>query len=93
MLWVKVDIKGRTLLKEALNMDTAKGLVRLIHKIFIVTLIFEGAGAIAGFLVFIRDYPFFRALGISVFHSVAALIILVLIFLEITRTLLITVVI
>ena len=38
----KVDIKGRTLLKEALNMDTAKGLVRLIHKIFIVTLIFEG---------------------------------------------------
>ena len=68
----KVDIKGRTLLKEALNMDTAKGLVRLIHKIFIVTLIFEGAGAIAGFLVFIRDYPFFRALGISVFHSVAA---------------------
>ena len=68
----KVDIKGRTLLKEALNMDTAKGLVRLIHKIFIVTLIFEGAGAIAGFLVFIRDYPFFRALGISMFHSVAA---------------------
>lgn len=38
MLWgKKVDIKGRTLLKEALNMDTAKGLVRLIHKIFIVT--------------------------------------------------------
>ena len=37
----KVDIKGRTLLKEALNMDTAKGLVRLIHKIFIVEILHE----------------------------------------------------
>ena len=38
----KVDIKGRTLLKEALNMDTAKGLVRLIHRYLLLRLYLRG---------------------------------------------------
>lgn len=71
MLWVKGRYKGRTLLKEALNMDTAKGLVRLIHKIFIVTLIFEG-WCNSRFSGVYKRLSIFRALGISVFHSVAA---------------------
>ncbi|MFR8873393.1 MAG: potassium transporter TrkG [Oscillospiraceae bacterium] len=37
-----------------------------------MTLIFELAGAILSFFVFVQDYPPLRAAGISIFHSVAA---------------------
>ena len=68
----KVDLKERTLVKEALNVDSGKGLITLVKRIFIVTIIFETTGALLSLLVFIKDYPFPRALGISIFHSVAA---------------------
>ena len=68
----KVDLKERTLVKEALNVDSGKGLITLVKRIFIVTIVFETAGALLSLLVFIKDYPFSKALGISIFHSVAA---------------------
>lgn len=37
-----------------------------------MTLCFECVGAVLSFLVFVRDYPPLEALGISLFHSVAA---------------------
>ena len=68
----KVDLKERTLVKEALNVDSGKGLITLVKRIFIVTIVFETVGALLSLLVFIQDYPFPKALGISIFHSVAA---------------------
>ena len=68
----KVDLKERTLVKEALNVDSGKGLITLVKRIFIVTIVFETAGALLSLLVFIQDYSFPKALGISIFHSVAA---------------------
>ena len=68
----KVDLKERTLVKEALNVDSGKGLITLVKRIFIVTIVFETAGTLLSLLVFIKDYPFPKALGISIFHSVAA---------------------
>ncbi len=68
----KVNFKGRTLIKEALNVDTGKGLIKLIYRIFIVTVIFELLGALLSFIVFVQDYPVKKAIGISLFHSVAA---------------------
>ena len=68
----RVGIKGRLLVKEALNVDSFKGIVRLVKAVLLMTLCFEGAGAVLSFLVFIQDYPPLRALWISVFHSIAA---------------------
>ncbi len=68
----RVNLKGRSLIKEAMNLDSGKGLVRFVKHIFLVTLIFELAGALLSFLVFVQDYPPLRAAGISLFHSVAA---------------------
>lgn len=68
----RVNLKGRTLIKEALNVSTGKGMIRLLKHVFLVTLIFELAGAVLSFPVFVQDYPPLRALGISLFHSVAA---------------------
>ena len=68
----RVSIKGRSLVKEALNVDSFQGMVRLVRWVLLVTLCFEGAGAVLSFLTFSQDYPLPRALWTSVFHSVAA---------------------
>ena len=68
----RVNLKGRTLIREALNVDSGKGLIVFIKSIFWTTLFFELTGAALSFLVFVQDYPPLRALGISLFHSVAA---------------------
>ncbi len=68
----KVSFKGRMLVKEALNIDGFGGLVKLVKYILIITLCFESVGAILSFIVFVQDYSPMDALGISVFHSIAA---------------------
>lgn len=68
----RIDLKGRNLIREAMNVDSGKGLIKLIHRIIIVTVIFETIGAFLSFTVFVRDYPPLKALGVSFFHSIAA---------------------
>lgn len=68
----KVGIRSRSLVKEALNVDSYSGLVKLVKAILITTLCFEGVGAVLSFVVFVQDYDPVHALGISLFHSVAA---------------------
>ena len=68
----RMGIKGRVLVKEALNVDSSKGLVRLVKAVLTMTLCFEVVGAILSFLVFSQDYPLPHAIGISIFHSIAA---------------------
>jgi trk system potassium uptake protein TrkH len=68
----KVDFKDRILVKEALNLDSLKGVVKLIKSILLMTLCFEGVGAVLSFIVFSQDYPLPRAIGTSLFHTVAS---------------------
>lgn len=68
----KIGIHGRVLIRDTMNLTTVKGVVALVEAILFMTLIFEGIGAVLSFLVFSGDYPPLAALGISVFHSVAA---------------------
>lgn len=68
----RVDLKGRNLIREASNLDSGRGAIRFIKSVFLTTLIIELSGATLSFFVFVQDYPPLRALGISLFHSVAA---------------------
>ena len=68
----KINLKGRLVIKEAMNLDSGKGLIRFVKSILITTLIFELGGALLSFIVFVQDYPVGKAIGISLFHSVAA---------------------
>lgn len=68
----RVNLKGRNLIRESMNLDSGKGTVRFLKSVFLTTMAFELTGALLSFLVFVRDYPPLRALGISLFHSVAA---------------------
>lgn len=68
----RVNIKGRSIIREAMNLDSGRGIVRFIKSIFLTTIAFELCGALLSFIVFVRDYPPLKAAGISLFHSVAA---------------------
>lgn len=68
----RVGMKGRLLVKEALNVGSYKGIVRLVKCVLFMTLGFEAAGTALSYLVFSKDYPPLETLGISLFHSIAA---------------------
>ena len=68
----RVGMKGRLLVREALNMGSSKGIVRLLKAILLMTLCFELSGAALSFIVVVQDYPVGKAIEISLFHSIAA---------------------
>ncbi len=68
----KINLKGRNLIQEAGNLDSGKGAIRFVRQVLLTTLTIEIIGASLSFLVFIRDYPVWEALGYSLFHTVSA---------------------
>lgn len=68
----KVNIKNRTIVREALNLNSGKGIVTLIKDIFSTTIVFELFGAILSFVTFSKKFSFGKAVGVSLFHSIAA---------------------
>ena len=68
----RVGLKSRLLVKEALNLDSFRGAVSLVRKILLMTLCFEAVGAGLSYISFSTRYEPLHALGISVFHSIAA---------------------
>ncbi len=68
----RINLKGRVLIREASNLDSMRGAIRFIRSVLLMTLAFEAAGAALSFIVFVQDFPPLKALGVSLFHSVAA---------------------
>ncbi len=68
----KLDIKGRSLIREASNLDRGKGTIKFVKSVLLMTLVFELIGAALSFIVFVQDYSPLDALGHSLFHSIAA---------------------
>ncbi len=68
----KVDLKGRSVIRDSMNLNSSKAAVRFVKQVLLTALAFELVGAILSFFVFVKDYPPLRAAGISLFHSVAA---------------------
>lgn len=68
----RVSLKGHALVRESLNVDSFKGMVELVKTIVKTTLCFELVGMALSFIVFARDFPPLKALGVSAFHSISA---------------------
>ena len=68
----KMDMKSRNLVHEAMNLDQGKGAVRFVRDVFMITLFFEVIGAIVSFISFSKYFPLPKAIGVSIFHSIAA---------------------
>jgi len=68
----RITLRDRMLLEDALNLDTLKGLVRFLKRVFRGTFIAEAAGAAGYSFVFIPQYGLIKGIWYSVFHSVSA---------------------
>lgn len=70
----KITINQRALLKEALNQNALGGIVVIIKKIVLTTLIIQLFGFILNFIsfYFIENIPFFDSIGYSLFHSISS---------------------
>jgi trk system potassium uptake protein TrkH len=72
ILGIKIGVTERYVIKEALNQHSLSGVIKLVKSIIITTLIIEFFGMIINFIVFIQDFDFWKALGISAFHSISS---------------------
>ncbi|HKL79179.1 MAG TPA: TrkH family potassium uptake protein [Mobilitalea sp.] len=68
----KITFRERVMLKESMNLDSMRGIVKIVKSVLLLTLCFELVGAILSFLVFSKDYPLGKAIGISLFHSISS---------------------
>ncbi len=74
IIGAKIGVSNRFLLKEALNQNSVKGIVSLVRRIITISFIIQMVGTIINMFSLMPycDYQFFKALGFSVFHSVAS---------------------
>lgn len=67
----KISLRDRLLLQEAMNQNTMEGIVRLIRKVLLFSLIIEGSAAILLTVRWAVDMPFGKALYFGIFHAIS----------------------
>ena len=72
LLGSKIGLLQRTTLQEALAANRVGGIVKLTKFVINGTIAVEFTGAVLLFLSFKNDYPLFKAIWYSIFHSVSA---------------------
>lgn len=72
LLGGRLNQRENNLVKEALNYPTWDGIKPLIKAVLLLDISIELMGSILYFISFIREYPFGKALWMSVFHSISA---------------------
>jgi trk system potassium uptake protein TrkH len=68
----KVTFKDRLVIKEALNLESMKGIVKLVKAVLLMTICFELVGATLSYFVFSQHYTPLQAVGISAFHAISS---------------------
>ncbi|WP_408638027.1 TrkH family potassium uptake protein [Paenibacillus sonchi] len=67
----RISLRDRLILQEAMNQSSMEGIVRLIRKVLIYSLVIEAAAAALFALRWAYDMPFGRAVYFGVFHAVS----------------------
>ncbi|TDO78351.1 trk system potassium uptake protein TrkH [Halanaerobium saccharolyticum] len=68
----KISLKERLIIQEDLNQYQISGMVRLVQYLLGFTFAIEGTAAAILFLRLSQDYPFWRAVYLSIFHAISA---------------------
>lgn len=68
----RMDLKSMNIVREAGNLDAGRGVTQFLSVLFKTTLVIELCGAVLSFPTFARHYPVGKAIGISLFHAIAA---------------------
>ncbi|CDR30504.1 Ktr system potassium uptake protein B [Acholeplasma oculi] len=72
LIGAKIGIGNRVLIKESLNQNNMSGMVKLVKRIVVFTLVIELVGFIINMFVFLPDYELMDAIGISAFHAISS---------------------
>lgn len=72
LIGAKIGLSNRILIKESFNQNSLSGMVKLVKKIILYSLVIESIGFIINFSVFINDFELMDAIGISLFHAVSS---------------------
>lgn len=67
----KISLKDRLLLQEAMNQNTMEGIVRLIRKVLLYSVVIESCSALIFAIRLAFDMPLGRALYFGIFHAVS----------------------
>ena len=68
----RIGMREMSFIRETFNMSGYAELKTLFKRIICITFGIEAAGAVCCFFVFIRTFPFPKAVGMSIFHSVSS---------------------
>ncbi len=68
----RIPLRDRIMLQFSLNTLSIRGIIGFLKGVLLTVLIFEGIGALSLFTIFIREYPFIKAVKFAIFHSVSA---------------------
>ena len=66
----RISLKDRLILQEAMNQSSMEGIVRLIRRVLLYSLIIEACGALILSIRWAFDMPIGRAIYYGVFHAV-----------------------
>ena len=67
----KISLRDRLILQEAMNQSSMEGIVRLIRKVLIYSLVIEASGAVLLSVRWALDMPLGRAVYFGVFHAIS----------------------
>lgn len=67
----RISLKDRLILQEAMNQSSMEGIVRLIRRVLLYSLIIEACGAVILMIRWAFDMPLGQAIYYGVFHAVA----------------------
>ncbi|MCJ8013932.1 TrkH family potassium uptake protein [Paenibacillus sp. KQZ6P-2] len=67
----KISLRDRLILQEAMNQNTMEGIVRLIRKVLLFSLIIEGCAAVVLAIRWSFDMPVGQAIYFGIFHAVS----------------------
>ncbi|WP_283780780.1 potassium transporter TrkG, partial [Peribacillus frigoritolerans] len=68
----KIGLKQRLLLQESLNTFTVQGVIQLVQRIIIITLIVETIGAVALAIRWSQEMSWGKSFYYGIFHSISA---------------------
>jgi trk system potassium uptake protein TrkH len=72
LLGRKISLRQRLLIQESMNQISLEGMVRLVRKVILFTLVFEGIGAILLTLRWSFDTDWEHAIYLGIFHSISS---------------------
>ncbi|MEK3984783.1 Trk family potassium uptake protein [Paenibacillus sp. VTT E-133280] len=71
MMKRKISLRDRLILQEAMNQGSMEGIVRLIRRVLIYSLVIEGCAAVLLSLRWAFDMPLGKAIYFGIFHAVS----------------------